>query len=380
MRKLEMTTAIAAACVALMLAAFTFDGGRSGNKSLSLKDAFDGKFLMGVAMNRSQIYRRDEADYWLIIDQFNSVTPENDMKWMHIHPEKEQYNFEHADKLVEFGEANHMFIVGHALVWHNQLAPWVFKTDDGATVDSTELMQRIRDHIRTIVGRYKGRVHGWDVVNEALAEDGSLRQSQFLAIAGPRFIEKAFEFAHEADPDAGLYYNDFNLVTAAKRDGAIRLIRDLKNKGIKVDGVGMQAHWGLTRPSLQEIETAIEMFSALGVNVMFTELDISVLPSPRQVQTADVSNRLRNTPAMDPYVDGLPDSVQHQLAARYASIFRLFKKHADKISRVTFWGLHDGVSWKNNFPVRGRTDYALLFDRDRKPKEAYHAVIEASKE
>ena len=366
--------------VAVTLAVLALQGGRSAGRGSSLKDAFDGKFLVGVAMNRSQIQRRDEAEYRLITDQFNSVTPENDMKWMHIHPGKEQYNFEHADKLVEFGEANHMFVVGHTLVWHNQLAAWVFKTDEGATVDSTELMRRIRDHIRTIVGRYKGRVHGWDVVNEALAEDGSLRQSQFLAIAGPRFIEKAFAFAHEADPDAELYYNDFNLVTAAKRDGAIRLISDLKSKGIKVDGVGIQAHWGLTHPSLQEIETAIQMFSGLDVNVMFTELDISVLPSPRRVQTADVSNRLQNTPALDPYVDGLPDSVQHQLAERYAAIFRLFKKHADKISRVTFWGLHDGVSWKNNFPVRGRTDYALLFDRDRKPKEAFHAVMEVAED
>lgn len=381
MNKLKITSvALTATSVALMAALMAFAASRSDSKDGSLKDAFEGKFLIGVAINRSQIHRRDEAEHRLITEQFNSVTPENDMKWVRIHPGKDEYNFEHADQLVELAEVNHMFVVGHTLVWHNQLAPWVLKTDDGAVVDSIELMRRMKDHIRTVVGRYKGKVHGWDVVNEALAEDGSLRKSPFLTIAGPAYIEKAFEFARDADPEAQLYYNDFNLVNAAKRDGAIRLIKDLKSKGIRVDGVGLQAHWGLTYPSLDDIETAIQMFSRLGVHVMFTELDVSVLPRPPRVETADVSNRLRNSPAMDPYANGLPDSVQHQLALRYAAIFRLFNKHADKISRVTFWGLHDGVSWKNNFPIRGRTDYTLLFDRELKPKEAFQAVLDAAEE
>ena len=372
---------IAATCFALTLAAFVLAGSRlSDGMSGSLQDAYKGKFLIGVAINRSQIYQRNEEEYSMITSQFNAATAENDMKWMHIHPKTDAYNFEHADKFVALAERNKMFVVGHTLVWHNQLAPWVFKTDDGGAIDSTELMRRMKDHIQTIVGRYKGRVKGWDVVNEALAEDGSLRKSQFLTVGGPAFIEKAFQFAREADPDAELYYNDFNLVNAAKRDGAVRLIKDLQRKGIKIAGVGMQAHWGLTHPSLEEIETAIRMFAGLKVNVMFTEMDISVLPSPRRVTTADVSKTFGNSPALDPYVKGLPDSVQRQLADRYAAIFKLFKKHADKISRVTFWGLHDGVSWKNNFPVRGRTDYALLFDRDRKPKEAYRAVIGAAEE
>lgn len=213
------------------------------------------------------------------------------------------------------------------------------------------------------------------MVNEALDEDGSLRKSPFLKIGGEGFIEKAFAFAHEANPMAELYYNDYNLVNADKRDGAIRIIKDLQSKGIKIDGVGIQAHWGLGYPSLKEIETAIEMFGALGVKVMFTELDISVLPSPWHMPTADVSVRFENSPTMNPYPNGLPDSVQTKLADRYAEVFHLFNKHSDKISRVTFWGLHDGVSWKNNFPIRGRTDYTLLFDRDLKPKKAYHAVL-----
>lgn len=302
------------------------------------------------------------------------------MKWMHIHPRESEYNFEHADKLVQMGEANNMFLVGHTLVWHSQLAPWVLKTDDGGVVDSATLMNRIRDHIHAIVGRYRGKIKGWDVVNEALAEDGSLRKSPFLKVSGESFIENSFRYAREADPDAELYYNDYNLVNAAKREGAIRIIRNLQRKGIKVDGVGIQAHWGLGYPTLDEIEKSIEMYAALGVKVMFTELDISVLPSPFHMPTSDVSATAQGSTDMNPYTNGLPDAVQDQLAERYAAVFRIFNKHADKISRVTFWGLHDGVSWKNNFPIRGRTDYALLFDRQLKPKKAYHAVMSTAEE
>ncbi len=343
----------------------------------TLKDAFKGKYLIGVAVNRGQIHQRNENENKIITSEFNSLTAENDMKWMHIHPKEDEYNFEHADKLVSLAEAHDMFVVGHTLVWHSQLAPWVLKNEAGGKVDSATLMLRVKSHISTIMGRYKGKIGGWDVVNEALAEDGSLRKSGFLEIAGESFIENAFRFAYEADPKAELYYNDYNLVNRDKRDGAIQLVKKLKEKGIKIDGVGIQAHWGLDYPSLAEIEEAIEKFSALGVQVMFTELDVSVLPSPFRMPTADVSVRFENNPTMNPYPNGLPDSVQNQLADRYRDIFQLFNKHADKISRVTFWGLHDGVSWKNNFPIRGRTDYTLLFDRELKPKKAYFSVLES---
>lgn len=356
---------------ALLLLSFT-------QKSDTLKDAFRGKFLIGVAVNRPQIHGRNEQELTIITKQFNSLTAENDMKWMHIHPKKDEFNFEHADKLVALAEANKMAVIGHTLIWHSQHPQWVFKKDDGSAIDSTELFLRMKNHIHTIVGRYKGKVHGWDVVNEALNEDGSLRKSGFLETGGTSFIAKAFQLANEADPNAELYYNDYNIVNAAKRDGAIRIVKDLKNKGIRIDGVGIQGHWGLDYPSLQEIETAIEMYAAAGVKVMITELDISVLPSPFRMPTADVSVRFENSPAMNPYPDGLPDSVQEKLAERYAEIFRLFNKHADKISRVTFWGLHDGVSWKNNFPIRGRTDYTLLWDRQLNPKKAFHAVLKTA--
>jgi endo-1,4-beta-xylanase len=346
----------------------------------SLKEAFQDKFLIGVAINRSQINQTNTNETDLILTQFNSLTAENDMKWMYIHPKPEEFNFEQADKLVGLAEANDMFVVGHTLVWHSQLAPWVFKTENGDTIDNSELTDRLKNHIATIVERYKGKIKGWDVVNEALEEDGSYRKSPFFEIGGVAFIENAFRFAHDADPEAELYYNDYNLINADKRDGAIRIVKHLKDKGIKIDGVGVQAHWSLSEPSIEEIETAIEMYAATGVKVMFTELDISVLPSPWEKATAEISTRFENSPAMNPYPETLPDVVQTQLAERYADIFKLFDKHSDKISRVTFWGLHDGLSWKNNFPIRGRTDYTLLFDREMNPKKAFHAVINTVKD
>lgn len=352
---------------------------QASSKVESLSDAFKNKFLIGVAIHRSQIHQKNKEENDLITSQFNSLTAENDMKWMHIHPKENEYNFEHSDKLVEMGKKHGMFIVGHTLVWHSQLAPWVFKTEDGSAIDSMELRKRMKEHIHTIVGRYKGKIGGWDVVNEALNDDGSLRNSNFLKIGGEKFIEDAFRFAHEADPEAELYYNDYNIEYEAKRKGALRIIQNLKEKGVRIDGVGIQGHWGLDYPSLEEIEASIEMYAAAGVKVMFTELDISVLPSPWHMPTAEVSTRFENSPKMNPYPDGLPDSMQVRLADRYKEVFELFNKHADKISRVTFWGLHDGASWKNNFPIRGRTDYTLLFDRELKPKKAFHAVMSTAR-
>ncbi len=363
--------------VFLILSTVILVGNQSfAQKKITLKEDFKDKFLIGVAVNRSQINQSNQEETKLITSQFNALTAENDMKWMYIHPKEDTFNFEQADKLVELAKANDMFVVGHTLVWHSQLAPWVFKTDKGDTINNAELTSRLKKHISTIVEKYKGKIDAWDVVNEALAEDGSYRKSPFYTIGGESFIENAFRFAHTADPEAELYYNDYNLINAEKRDGAIRIINNLKSKNIKIDGVGIQAHWSLEEPTIEEIETAIKMYSETGVKVMFTELDISVLPSPWNSPTADVSVSFENNPTMNPYPNGLPDSVQTQLAKRYAAIFELFNKHADKIGRVTFWGLHDGLSWKNNFPIRGRTDYTLLFDRAMEPKKAFNAVID----
>nr|QQZ02662.1 1,4-beta-xylanase [uncultured microorganism] len=344
-----------------------------------LKDYYSKNFLIGAAIFPALFDNPVSAE--LIKTHFNSITPENEMKWGSIHPTPGQYRFERADKIAEFAQANNIKLIGHTLVWHSQLGQGVFTKEDStdlrALVDKDTLYKRIKEHIFTVAGRYKGKVHGWDVVNEALNEDGTMRESGFYKIAGDEFIEKAFEYAHIADPDAELYYNDYNLVIPEKRAGAVSIVKRLKEKGLRIDAVGVQGHWDLKFPELIEIENTIRDFSELGVKVMFTELDVSVLPSPwRNSPSADISIRHENSQEMNPYKDGLPESVADELAKRYGDIFTIFNKHKGKISRVTFWGLHDGISWKNNFPVPGRTDYPLLFDREMKPKKAYLSVID----
>lgn len=340
-----------------------------------LKDYYKDNFLVGAAIFPGLFDNPVSAE--LIKSHFSTITPENEMKWGSLHPVLDQYRFERADKIAEFAEANRIKLIGHALVWHSQLGQGVF-TKEGSSeqVDKETLLNRIKDHIFKVAGRYKGKVHGWDVVNEALNEDGSMRESGFYKIAGDEFIEKAFEYAHLADPDAELYYNDYNLVIPEKRAGAIRIVKKLKEKGLRIDAVGVQAHWDMIFPELIEIENTIQQFSELGVKVMFTELDVSVLPSPWNTPSADIGIRHERNEEMNPYKEGLPESVSDELAKRYRDIFMIFNRHKDKISRVTFWGLHDGISWKNNFPIPGRADYPLLFDREMKPKKAYFSIVD----
>lgn len=337
----------------------------------SLSDRYKNDFYIGTALSADQIEEKNAAEDSLIKKEFNAITAENIMKSMFIHPFKDQYDFTLSDKFIAYGEKNKMFIHGHTLIWHSQLAPWMQKIKD-----STEMKAFMKDHITTIVTKYKGRVNSWDVVNEALNEDGSLRKSIFLNTLGERYLVDAFKFAAAADPKVDLYYNDYNNEEPAKREGNINLIKKIKAGGGKIDGVGIQAHWKLQHPSLEEIEKSILAYSALGVKVAFTELDISVLPNPKDLNGADVNQNFESNVKMNPYPQTLPDSVQVKLAERYASIFKLFLKHKDKISRVTFWGVHDGQSWLNDWPIKGRTNYPLLFDKNLKPKKAYYSVME----
>jgi endo-1,4-beta-xylanase len=361
--------------VAALTGSCTSNAPNGQTKTGGLKDHYAGTYLIGVALFPELF--DDSVSAGLIKTQFNSITTENDMKWERVHPTLNEYTFDRADEIVDFTQRNDIELIGHTLVWHSQLGKGVFTAEENEEihVDSATLMSRVKEHIFTVAGRYKGKVHGWDVVNEALNDDGTLRESGFLKIAREGYISKAFEFANEADPEAELYYNDYNLVNPAKREGAIRIVRSLQEKGLRIDAVGVQAHWELDYPSLEEIEKSILAYSDAGVQVMFTELDISVLPSPWRMPSAEVSIRFENNETMNPYPAGMPDSINLALAQRYKDIFAIFNKHSDKISRVTFWGLHDGISWKNGFPIRGRTDYPLLFDRKMKPKDAYWEVV-----
>lgn len=346
----------------------------------ALKDAFDGAFLIGTAMNRPRIYGEDQQGLALIKKHFNAVTPENMTKWEHIHPKPRVYSFEAADRFVEFGRDNGMFMVGHPLVWHSQTPKWVFEDENGKPVDRDTLLRRMQDHIYTLVGRYKGRIQAWDVVNEALNDDGTMRPSPWYTIIGEDYIEKAFQYAHEADPGAELYYNDYTLENPAKRAGAIRLIKALQEKGVKVSGVGTQGHFGLDWPPLDQLEKTITDFAALGVNVMVTEMEIDVLPVTEGYHGADVSERAEWQTRLDPYRDGFPDDMQQKLAQRYREFFKVFLDHGDEISRVTFWGVTDADSWKNNWPVPGRTNYPLLFDRQGQPKPAFFSILKLAQE
>jgi endo-1,4-beta-xylanase len=345
-----------------------------------LKDTFRGAFLIGAAIAPKQFEEQDVANAALVKHEFNTISPENVLKWVIVHPQPDHYDFAPADKYVAFGERNGMFVIGHTLVWHSQVPGWVFQDAQGQPLTRDALLARMRDHIQTVVGRYKGRIKGWDVVNEALNEDGTLRPTPWMKIIGPDYIAKAFQYAHEADPAAELYYNDYNLDYAAKRDGAVRLVKSLLDQGIPVKAIGSQEHLKLTTPTAAQVDSSIRAFAALGVKVNMTELDIDLLPPATRNNGADVSLRAGPAPNLNPYTAGLPDSLQQKLARRYADLFRVYMANQDAIDRITFWGVADGDSWLNGWPVPGRTSYPLLFDRQLGRKPAYDAVAAVAKE
>ncbi|MFD2034731.1 endo-1,4-beta-xylanase [Belliella marina] len=342
----------------------------------TLKEAFEGKFHIGAALSANHINNQGQASMEVLNTHFNSIVAENNMKSGMIQIREGEFNFDVADKFIEYGEANDMHIVGHTLIWHSQAPRWFFTDSDGNTVSPEVLAQRMKDHIHTVVGRYKGKVKGWDVVNEAILDDGSWRKSKFYEILGEDFMKLAFQFAHEADPEAELYYNDFSMAQPGKREGVVKMVKNLQAQGVKIDGIGMQGHIGLEHPKIQEFEKSILAYSELGVTVMITELDLSVLPSPRRDMGAEISTNIEYQQSLNPYTEGLPEDVQKQFDERYLAFFKLFLDHHDKISRVTLWGINDGDSWKNGWPVRGRTDYPLLFNRDNTPKSIVKDLIE----
>lgn len=339
----------------------------------SLKEVFKNDFAIGTALNTEQIEEKDPRAATLVSQQFNMATPENIMKAEIIHPQWGSYNFDLADKMIAFGEKHNIKINGHTLIWHSQLPAFAHNIQ---SVDSFRTF--FTDHINTVAGRYSGKLFSWDVVNEALNEDGTMRKSIFLDKLGDNFVTEAFRLAQAASPATELYYNDYNNEQPAKRAGCITLIKKVQAAGVRIDGVGIQGHWHVGKVPLKDIEESILQYSELGLKVMFTELDIEVLP--RNFQGADISQRMKNDPSLNPYVNGLPDSVQQQLAKDYQALFNLFLKHKDKITRVTFWGVNDGQSWLNDWPVRGRTNYPLLFDRQFMPKPAFYKVIETKKD
>jgi endo-1,4-beta-xylanase len=329
-----------------------------------LKDYYKSYFPVGVAVSPRAL-KTDEA--LLIRREFNSVTPENAMKMGPIHPREHEYFWADADSIVAFAQRSKMKIRGHTLCWHNQTPRWMFTDEKGDTVSRAVLLQRLKEHITTVVSRYKGKIYAWDVVNEVISDRGDevYRKSAWYKICGPEFIALAFQYAHEADPGALLFYNDYNEIDPVKREKIFKMVMELKQAGVPIHGVGLQAHWAINEPTREQLDKTLARFAESGLALQITELDISVYPkehNAREKRTEDADQTF--TAAKE----------QQQLEV-YATCFELFRKYKQHITGITFWNISDRRSWLDNFPVRNRKDYPLLFDKDLKPKKVYQAVV-----
>ena len=329
-----------------------------------LKDYYNKYFPIGVAVSPGSL-RTDEAG--LILNQFNSLTAENVMKMGPIHPKEHEYNWAGADSIASFAKRNNLKLRGHNLCWHNQTPAWLFKDAAGNKVTKEVLLSRLKDHITAVVTRYKGTIYAWDVVNEAISDnkDEYLRKSEWFNICGEEYIAKAFEYAHAADPDALLFYNDYNEIDPIKRDKIIKLIKGLKDAGVPIHGIGLQGHWAINEPEKELLEQTMKQFAGLGLKIQITELDISVYPKEH--------NR-RSTRSGDTDTLFTVEKERLQLE-KYRMSFEVFRKYKKIISGVTFWNISDRSSWLDNFPVRNRKDYPLLFDKNLEPKKAYWEVV-----
>jgi endo-1,4-beta-xylanase len=376
----------------LLIAALVINAGCSHSKKMAgtaapdavLKEVYKDAFLVGTAVTPAITSGADKVSQEIVLKHFNSITVENVMKAAVVNPQPGIFNFGPADDYVSFGEKNKMFIIGHTLVWHNQCPAWFFTNAQGKPNTKEQQLEILREHIKNVAARYAGRVHAWDVVNEVIDNDGSYRPTTWVNAFGngDTLVKYAFMFAAQYAPNTELYYNDFNTWRPAKREGIVRLVKMLQQQGIRIDGVGMQGHWGLNYPKTSYIEEAIDAYAACGVKVMITELDVDVLPLTKEGQIigqgmADKQFQLEEFKTFfDPYRNGLPDSMQKLLAKRYAEFFAIFYKKRDKIARVTLWGVHDGMNWKNDYPIPGRTNYPLLWNRQKQPKPALHEVLQ----
>lgn len=337
----------------------------SGNQTdtRGLKDFYKNYFPIGVAVGKRNLSGEESA---LIKKHFNSITAENDMKMESMQPIEGKFNWREADSIISFAAQNNIKVRGHNLCWHEQAPSWFFTDKAGKEVNKTVLLQRLKAHIDAVVGRYKGKIYAWDVVNEAIDDDSTkyLRNSKWYQICGEDFIIKAFEYAHAADPDAKLYYNDYNTERPEKRERVYKLLKSLKDKGVPIDGVGLQAHWSIYEPTEKELVTAIERYSSLGLKIQFTELDLSIYPweKNKRAKRADES-------------DAYTAELEARQVAKYKMVFNVFRKYKNVITNVTFWNISDRRTWLDGYPVPGRKNYPLLFDTQLKPKKAYWAVI-----
>ena len=373
---------------------FVFSGCSSQEKALPdvpLKDAYSDSFLIGAAISTFNFSDRSPETRDLLLKHFNTISPDNELKPQSLHPRPDVWNFQRADAYCQFGKDNGMYVLGHTLCWHNQTPEFFYTRPDGKPMSKDEIFESVRSYIETVCTHFLGKVDGWDVINEIISEDGGYRDLAWVHALGAdpavvdEFVKHVYRCAEKYAPGTELNYNEFNCWRPSKLAGIVRLVKMLKDEGIRIDGVGIQAHWGLGYPKNEYIVDAIEQLAALGVKVNISELDVDVLPISKDAQ---VIGRSLKDPMyqqeefeafLDPYKDGLPEEVEDQLAARYEELFKIFYEHRDQIARVTFWGIHDGTSWKNGSPIANRTNYPLLFKRDYTPHKAYYSVINIPK-
>ena len=361
-------------------------------QTMTLKEAFRDCWRTGVSVNQWQVKAEtampkldytgmvsldQKADRVVITKHFGWVVAENCMKCEVIHPQEGVYDFTLADQFVDKARAAGLKVVGHCLIWHSQCAPWFHVDDAGNLVSAEVLKKRMKEHITTVVSHFKGRVEAWDVVNEAFEDDGTLRKSPFWKILGEDYIPLAFQYAHDADPNVELYYNDYSMFKRSKTDGVVRFFRPLIAKGMPITAIGMQGHMILEDGSdlINHYDYAVNAITSLGIPTFFSELDLSVLPNPYGFSGANISDRFAYRPEMDPYIESLPKEKEDEANAFWISFFRMLLNHKDSILRVNFWNLNDACSWRNDFPIRGRHDYATLFGRDNQPKPVVQRLI-----
>jgi endo-1,4-beta-xylanase len=349
----------------------------------TLKQTYKNAFKIGTAVNPQIVSGQDKELQDIVLQQFNTLTAENVMKAEVVNPQPGEYDFTLADEYVDFANKNTMFVIGHTLIWHNQTPSWFFVNAQGKPNTPVQQAERLRTHIKAVAGRYAGKVDAWDVVNEVIDNDGAYRPTTWVQGigSGDELVKLAFKYAAEYAPNTELYYNDFNAWRPQKVQGIVRMVKMLQQAGIRIDGVGIQGHWGLNFPKNTYIEQAIDAYAALGVKVMISELDIDVLPLTREGQIIGTGMmhpqfQLEEFKTyLDPYPEGLPAEVQQQLTQRYTELFALFYQRRDKIDRITFWGVDDGMSWKNDYPIPNRTNYPLLYNRDKSAKPALKAIL-----
>lgn len=360
----------------------------------TLKDAFRDYWFTGVSVNQWEVAAETNAknehdvtgfvgadqtaDWPVVVQNFNTVVAENCMKAEVVHPSEGVYDFTLADQFVEKSLASGLRVHGHVLIWHAQCPQWFHHDEKGNLVSKEVLKKRMKEHITTIMAHFKGRVSSWDVVNEAFNDDGSFRKSLFYQILGEDFIPLAFQYAREADPTAELYYNDFSMNKASKVEGVCRFFKPLIAQGLKVDGIGMQGHMILEggKQLIEQYQHSIDCIKDAGTKTFFSELDLSVLPNPYGFSGANISDRLKYTDEKDPYKKGITAEKQAEADSFWIDFYKMLIKNKESILRVNFWCVNDGNSWKNDFPIKGRTDYATLIDRDNKVKPVVQKIIE----